>query len=69
MKTETPASASPQDVISVQAAQLPVYCPAPGTPLWSMHPKVYIDLGPTGQASCPYCGATYRLDGPAPAGH
>lgn len=69
MKTDTPASAHPQDVINVTAEQLPVYCPAPGTPLWSMHPKVYIDLGPTGRASCPYCGASYQLTGPAPAGH
>ncbi len=69
MKTEAPTSPSEHDVVKVRADQLPVYCPGPNAPLWSMHPRVYIDLGPTGRASCPYCGATYQLDGPAPAGH
>ena len=29
--------------------------------LWNNHPKVYLDVAKTGQASCPYCGTTYRL--------
>jgi uncharacterized Zn-finger protein len=68
MNTST-SSAGAHEVIAVRADQLPVFCPGPNAPLWSMHPRVYIDLGPQGQGQCPYCGAAYKLDGPAPAGH
>jgi uncharacterized Zn-finger protein len=30
-------------------------------PLWSNHPRVFIDLKHTGQGACPYCGTVYRL--------
>jgi uncharacterized Zn-finger protein len=30
-------------------------------PLWSGHPKVYIDLSHDGAGRCPYCGTTYKL--------
>jgi uncharacterized Zn-finger protein len=30
-------------------------------PLWSNHPRVFIDLAHTGQGVCPYCGTVYRL--------
>lgn len=40
-----------------------VYCPNPAAkmPLWDNHPKVYLDVGHNGQATCPYCGTQYRL--------
>ena len=40
-----------------------VFCPNPlaKMALWSGHPKVYLDVGHTGQAKCPYCGTAYRL--------
>ena len=47
--------------IEVRADQLPVRCPAPDMPLWSMHPRVYIEIEKEGIASCPYCSATYKL--------
>lgn len=47
--------------VQVDAADLPIYCPGPKAPLWSMHPRVFLDVAKTGQASCPYCGTTYRL--------
>jgi uncharacterized Zn-finger protein len=46
-----------------------VFCPNPKMPLWSAHPKVYLDVAKTGEVSCPYCGAHYVLDGDAPKGH
>ena len=49
------------NVISVGADDMPVYCPGPKAPLWSMHPRVYIDVAQTGTGVCPYCGATYQL--------
>ena len=36
-------------------------CPNPKMPLWSNHPKVFIDVTTTGQGQCPYCGTVYRL--------
>ena len=40
-----------------------VFCPSAKAhmPLWSAHPKVYLDVATTGQAKCPYCGTLYRL--------
>jgi uncharacterized Zn-finger protein len=40
-----------------------VFCPNPKMALWSAHPKVYLDLSKSGEASCPYCGTHYRLEG------
>ena len=37
------------------------FCPNPRMPLWSNHPKVFIDVTTTGQGRCPYCGTVYRL--------
>jgi uncharacterized Zn-finger protein len=30
-------------------------------PLWSGHPRVYIDVATTGEGRCPSCGTVYRL--------
>lgn len=38
-----------------------VHCPAPSTPSWSSHPKVFIDVAKHGQGSCHYCGTQYKL--------
>lgn len=40
-----------------------VYCPSPlaGMKIWDGHPKVYLDVGRTGEAKCPYCGTVYKL--------
>jgi uncharacterized Zn-finger protein len=37
-------------------------------PLWSSHPRVFLDIAPTGEVSCPYCGTRYRLAGGPRAG-
>ncbi len=52
---------APREVYEVGAQDLPVSCPGPHTPLWNMHPKVYLDVATTGSAHCPYCGAEYKL--------
>jgi uncharacterized Zn-finger protein len=28
---------------------------------WDTHPKVYLDVGRSGSAKCPYCGTVYAL--------
>jgi len=38
-------------------------------PLWSSHPRVFLDVAGAGEAMCPYCGTRYRLEGDAKAGH
>lgn len=64
------ATAHLQQPIQVQAKDLPIHCPGPQAPAWSMHPRVFLDVGRTGEAKCAYCGAVYRLEGGALAhGH
>ena len=38
-----------------------VFCPNPKMPLWSNHPRVFIDVAASGEGKCPYCGTVYRL--------
>ena len=44
-------------------AQGGVYCPSPKADmkLWNSHPKVYLNVGHSGQAKCPYCSTVYQL--------
>ena len=55
------APAAAQDAVLLGAEDLPLYCPGPKAPLWSMHPRVFLDIADTGSARCPYCSAEYRL--------
>ena len=57
--------------IEVSPEDLPVFCPNPQMPLWSGHPRVFLDIVERGEASCPYCGTRYRLAGvpPKSGGH
>ena len=56
--------------VVVRPSDLPAFCPNPGMPLWSSHPRVFLDLADTGAAMCPYCGTRYVLEGgPRPGGH
>jgi uncharacterized Zn-finger protein len=52
-------------VVELAAAELQgpgvVFCPNPKMPLWSNHPRVFIDVAATGSGKCPYCGTEYRL--------
>ncbi|MGI8895775.1 MAG: zinc-finger domain-containing protein [Casimicrobiaceae bacterium] len=47
--------------VSVSSADVPVFCPNPTMPLWSSHPRVFLELPDGGEAMCPYCGTRYRL--------
>lgn len=44
-------------------AQGDVFCPNPKADmqLWNSHPRVFLNVGRTGQAKCPYCGTVYQL--------
>lgn len=70
MSSASSPSVPKDEIIYVLAKDLPLYCPGPHAPLWSMHPRVYIEVVKTGQTLCPYCGAKYQLkDGEKVLGH
>jgi uncharacterized Zn-finger protein len=55
--------------VEVTAADLPLHCPTPSMPLWSQHPRVFLDVVKSGTVLCPYCGTRYVFSGSAPASH
>ncbi len=56
--------------VEVDPGDLPVFCPNPAMPLWSSHPRVFLDIAVTGHVMCPYCGTRYALrGGPHAGGH
>jgi uncharacterized Zn-finger protein len=60
--TTTPA-------VELDGKDLPAHCPNPAMPLWSSHPRVFLEFNQHGDAKCPYCGTTYRLKAGASAAH
>lgn len=63
--TDTSASdtrSNAETAVEVTAADLPLHCPMAGGPLWDSHPRVFIPVEESGEASCPYCGTVYRLE-------
>ena len=52
---------SDNKIIEVTAHDLPLHCPTPNAPLWSQHPRVFLDVLKTGEVTCPYCSAKYVL--------
>lgn len=63
------ADSSRERTVEVTATDLPLHCPTPATPVWSMHPRVFLDVARTGDILCPYCGTKYIFKGAAPKGH
>jgi uncharacterized Zn-finger protein len=62
------ASALP--IVEVADRDLPLYCPNPAMPLWSSHPRVFLEVASNGEAMCPYCGTRYRFkEGPGKGAH
>lgn len=45
----------------IEPSALPLACPTPTMTLWNAHPKVYLPIEATGQATCPYCGTHFVL--------
>ena len=68
--TQASHSGKNQGPVIVEAGDLPLHCPSSRSPLWSMHPRVFLDIVDTGSAKCPYCGTEYKLaEGVAAHGH
>ena len=53
--------ASTQREYVVTQKDLPLCCPMPDMIIWNAHPRVYLPIAQTGSATCPYCGAHYKL--------
>lgn len=60
-KDSTLGSANTEQVYQVSRSELPLSCPTPEQKLWNSHPRVYLPIEETGEASCPYCSARYEL--------
>ena len=63
-KENASSQGSAPELYSLRVSQheLPIFCPNPRMPLWSSHPKVFLELNEEGLAKCPYCGTRYQLD-------
>ena len=59
--TASQASSDQATSLRVSQSELPIVCPNPRMPLWSSHPKVFLELNDEGVAKCPYCGTRYQL--------
>lgn len=55
--------------VELDSKDLPPYCPNPAMPVWSSHPRVFLDFAANGEARCPYCSTVYRLKPGAVAHH
>ena len=55
--------------VEVTESDLPLHCPTPKSPVWCMHPRVFLDVAKAGQMLCPYCGTRYIYKGQKPKGH
>jgi len=54
--------------VELDGHDLPAHCPNPAMPLWSSHPRVFLDFK-HGEAKCPYCGTQYKLKPGTEVGH
>jgi len=54
-------SANMQKRVDISRADLPLSCPMTNQKLWNAHPRVYLPIEESGEASCPYCGTHYVL--------
>ena len=57
-----------QRTVEVTERDLPLECPLPSTPVWNLHPRVFLDVVDSGEVLCPYCGTRYVYKGAPPKG-
>lgn len=58
-----------QVAVELDSKDLPAFCPNKAMPIWSSHPRVFLDFAANGEAKCPYCSTVYRLKPGAHGGH
>ena len=61
MQTTAANTTSATAIVELDGKDLPAHCPNAAMPLWSSHPRVFLDLSHGGSATCPYCGTVYQL--------
>src|SRR6185503_16754812 len=44
-----------QTTVTITASDLPLFCPPKNAPLWSQHPRVFLEIEEDGEILCPYC--------------
>jgi uncharacterized Zn-finger protein len=64
-----PELARSETVVEVGPNDLPLHCPTPQTPVWCLHPRVFLDVVAEGEVRCPYCSTLYIYKGEKPKGH
>jgi uncharacterized Zn-finger protein len=47
--------------VELDSKDLPAHCPNDAMPIWSSHPRVFLEFAANGEARCPYCSTVYRL--------
>jgi uncharacterized Zn-finger protein len=54
--------ASKNPIIFIKPSELPLACPRPNAPLWSLHPRVFLPIQEEGgKITCPYCSTIYQV--------
>ena len=53
--------ANTQTRVEVSRTDLPLSCPQSHQKIWNAHPRVYLPIEDSGEATCPYCGTHYAL--------
>jgi uncharacterized Zn-finger protein len=53
--------ANTQTRVEISRADLPLSCPQSNQKIWNAHPRVYLPIEDSGEATCPYCGTNYAL--------
>lgn len=48
-------------VTMAQIEEIPLSCPMDDMAVWNAHPRVFLPIMKTGAATCPYCGAKYKI--------
>ncbi len=61
-QSEAKQTANAERQYRVSRSELPLSCPTPEMALWDSHPRVYLPIEKTGEATCPYCSARFVLD-------
>lgn len=64
-----PNAAAAINAVELDGKDLPAHCPNPAMPLWSSHPRVFLEFDAHGVAKCPYCGTAYKLKPGTVVGH
>jgi uncharacterized Zn-finger protein len=61
MKHTKIEAASSKKPYRIKKSDLPLSCPTKDMEVWNAHPKVYLPIESTGEATCPYCSSHFIL--------